>query len=101
MGRLQKQTYVRFWSNVYAKSRSSVLGRYFALLPRPFRDPPTPLLCYNLSYEDIVIIGGSGARPAASRWQRPPDQLGCLPDWCGKLVRALVCRRFGHVELPF
>ena len=62
---------------------------------------PAPLLCYTLSYEDIVIIDGIGARPSASRWKRPSDQLGCLPDWCGKLVHALVCRRYGHVELPF
>ena len=62
---------------------------------------PAPLLCYNLSYEDIVIIDGIGARISASRWKRPPNRLGCLPDWCGKLVCALVFRRVGHVELPF
>ena len=62
---------------------------------------PTPFLCYTLSYEEFVIIGGIGARHSASRWKRPSDRLGCLPDRCGKLVGALVCRRVGHVELPF
>jgi hypothetical protein len=73
----------------------------FVPLSQSFCDRPTPKLCYTPSYEDIVIIGGTGARRSASGWQKPPDQLGCLPDWCGMLVHALVCGRFGYVKLPF